>query len=459
MYYKSGILIDLSLLEKIADDGQPKPRVKIIDSSVVDKIKATTDAIRQAYNNMVEQGKTLCSENLQRETDVLLHHSSMPTRKPETVKERFDRYISESFENDVFGSKRKAACEVMSRTLSRFLRIVRREQITASEFGSEMVVSLSNFIRNEFEYVSKWEHLYETVKKRDIPTEQRKDSTVAARMKIIRAFFSMLYQRGEISKTPFDSIDKNTKKSMLREIYDTPISLTLSELDKIRKADIPEELCETRLAFLLQCATGCRIGDFTRLTMENVDIDDGIPFVHYLPRKTATQCREEIITPLVPFAVDIIRENGFSFKILRNISGKDGFSVKIKNLLKHCKIDRACVVYDENKKMGIRKPLYELASSKIARKTFVNLCASCQVDMYAAGLHSRGSKAVERYAHISLQERYKLLCYAFGGQAIKVDEELRPVAKQEKTNRVSEILKGLSSEERKELLEFLTNNP
>ena len=245
---------------------------------------------------------------------------------------------------------------------------------------------------------------------------------------------------------------------MLRESYDVPISLTLAELDKLRVADVPENLRETRDAFVLQCSIGCRIGDFQKISMDNVDVVDGVPFVHYLPTKTARQSRQELPTPLIPFAVDIINKYGFHFKILHNISGKDGYNSKIKKLIQYCKIDRLCSVYDEREKTEIRKPLYEIASSKLARKTFVNLCATCQVDMYASGLHSRSSNAVERYAHIDIQERYRLICYAFNQPLIKVDDNLQPLTNEKPTDRITAIIAGLSESEKNKLRELLGSN-
>lgn len=72
-------------------------------------------------------------------------------------------------------------------------------------------------------------------------------------------------------------------------------------------------------------------------------------------------------------------------------------------LLEHCGINRKSPVGDTESGKTKYVSVHELASTKLARKTFVNLMASWQVDLYAAGLHKRGSDAVERYAHIDLK--------------------------------------------------------
>ena len=43
------------------------------------------------------------------------------------------------------------------------------------------------------------------------------------------------------------------------------------------------------------------------------------------------------------------------------------------------------------------KSIYEVASSKLARKTHVDLMNKVQVNKYAAGLHAKNSSAVDRY--------------------------------------------------------------
>lgn len=72
--------------------------------------------------------------------------------------------------------------------------------------------------------------------------------------------------------------------------------------------------------FLLHCALGCRIGDFMKLSMSNVAVtDDGIPYVQYLPKKTMKMQndRREKKTPLMLFALGIVKRSGFKFGVLQ----------------------------------------------------------------------------------------------------------------------------------------------
>lgn len=50
-----------------------------------------------------------------------------------------------------------------------------------------------------------------------------------------------------------------------------------------------------------------------------------------------------------------------------------------------------------------------------------------QVNQYAAGLHSIGSDAVNRYTRLELRDRFLLMCAAFGQPEYKVNSNLEIV--------------------------------
>ena len=165
-------------------------------------------------------------------------------------------------------------------------------------------------------------------------------------------------------------------------------SIDKDELKKIIKAEVPQSMSEVRDIFVLHCYIGCRVNDLKSMTWDNVAVADGVPYIHYMPQKTALQQEDELATPLMQTALEILKKYDFKFPLLRNLWGKDGYNHKIKELLEHCDINRKSPVRDTETGKTKYVPIYELASTKLARKTFVNLIASCQVDMYAAGYTS-----------------------------------------------------------------------
>ena len=331
----------------------------------------------------------------------------------------------------MFGEICSKQYEVILKELKRFLIINKIEDIVPADFTADILMELALFFRDEYLYVERWRHLYEDVKKRNIPTEKRSQNTVAAKMSKMHAFFNDLEDKEEIIKSPFRKLGKERKRVVLKEQYDDPIFLYKEELLTVIEAVVPTTLQETKDAFLLQCAFGCRIGDFQSLTMDKVAVSaDGIPYIHYLPQKTKRELRSEIETPIMLYALDIIKKYRFKFSVLNYVSGKTGYNAKIKELLEYCKIDRKCKVFDENINDYTYSPLYELGSSKLCRKTHVDMMNKVQVNQYAAGLHSEGSDAVNRYTHLELRDRFILMCAAFGQPQYKVNNELEMTEKE-----------------------------
>ena len=93
----------------------------------------------------------------------------------------------------------------------------------------------------------------------------------------------------------------------------------------------------------------------------------------------------------------------------------------VKSLLQYYKIDRKVAQYNEESKQNEYIELYKVASSKLARKTHVDLMNKVQVDMYAAGLHKAGSTAVQRYTNMELKDRFALMNVAFEQTSYQVN--------------------------------------
>ena len=60
------------------------------------------------------------------------------------------------------------------------------------------------------------------------------------------------------------------------------------------------------------------------------------------------------------------------------------------------------------------RSICEVATSKLARKTHIDMLNKVQINYYAAGLHRPGSEAVFRYTGMELRDRYELIRAAFG---------------------------------------------
>ena len=461
--HRTDIIADVAILRKqFSEDGTLKPRVSVYDQELLTAITARKEVMHEAYQAMREKNQMLTSEVLTREVERILAEKDKSARasQPTLVKRMTDvfaEWIVGQYESGVFGTGRKRHYEVLQRELCRFLVMRRMKDITVKEFDGSMLHDFSIWLRDEWRFVEKYSDLYESLDERRIPREARSSNTIATKMKLLRCFFRAQEFIGEVEKTPFNMMDGSRRKAMMREKYDTPVSLTREELKTIVQAEVPLALSEVRDTFVLHCFIGCRVNDLKAMTWDNVAVVDGIPFVHYIPQKTAYQEGEEVVTPLMRTALKILKKYDFKFSLLRNLWGKDGYNSQIKKLLESCGIERKCPIRDTEAGRTKYVPVWEIASTKLARKTFVNMMASCQVDLYAAGLHKRGSDAVERYAHIDLKERFRLMCFAFDEEEYEVDDDLAIIEREKakSDDKMQAFLDGLNNDEMERLLEMM----
>lgn len=340
------------------------------------------------------------------------------------IEQRFEMYYEDAHKNGVIGSVTKKSYAVFARELRRFLIINRLVGIKTSEFSNNHILELMQFLKMEYTFVEHYIDLYKDV--RNVPTEQRVKNTIATKLKRFQAFFNEIENRDEIQINPFRKLGRKQRSQILREQYDEPVFLLKSEFMQIKEAVVPKSLQSAKDTFLLHCALGCRIGDYQRLSYDNISVEDGIPYMHYMPEKTKKDgaIRSEIKTPLLKFALDIIKKTNFDLPLLKYASGKDGYNKKIRKLIKFIGIERKVACYNEQKGINEYKSLSDIASSKLARKTHVDIMNKVQVNLYAAGLHKEGSRAVERYTSMGIEDRFILMCAAFGEDDYRVDDKL-----------------------------------
>lgn len=431
LYHKSDIRADLSDLSKFdIKTGKAKDRTRIYNEELEADIQAEISAMHTAYSRLRKSFADITAESFESEIERAKHPEQYEKNLSESLLKRFSRYIEEGHRDGMFAAKRYAAYKVMETHLTRYATIKGIREIRPAEFDAERLLDFRQFLFDEYLFVEEWPGLYTNAKDNNIPKTRRSQNTISTKMKTLQAFFTALEDTGEIDKTPFRQLGKERKHVVLRATYDAPISLTLSEVETIQAAKIPASLEETRDAFLLQCALGCRIGDYNKMKAESVAVSEaGVPYIHYLPEKTINTRKDnsELCTPLVKFAFDIVKRRGLDFSIIRYASGHEGYNKKIKDLLRECGIKREVLIYDEEKRANIRVNLYDVASNKLARKTNVELCKGCQINLYAAGLHKAGSKAVNHYTELSLWDKFVLLSSAFNQPLFKVDSNFNEI--------------------------------
>lgn len=338
------------------------------------------------------------------------------TRK-ETMVERLRRYLDEAHRDGMMGDGRYSVALGKAKKLQRFLSIINQESMPVDKFTTDMVLEFRKFLYDEYKYVSRFPDLYPRGAGSRPPQKRMKDTTVVHDLKLLQSFFAELENTDEITCSPFRKISVEKRRVMMHVMYDVPIFLRSDELRHVMTTSVPEGLQWVKDLFVLNCAIGCRIGDLLRLTPDKVAVsEEGIPYVHYMPSKTARMqtTNYEVMTPLIDPALEIINRTKFNLMGPNQKYGRQLYNQVLRQLLHFCDITRKVNLFSHEKGDNIYKPLWEVATSKLARKTHIDMLNKVQINYYAAGLHRAGSDAVFRYTNLELADRYELLKLAFG---------------------------------------------
>ena len=427
LFHKTDIKMDKEEIKQIGVNCVLNDGVRHYDHIKYKQLQQEVAYMKAAFVRMEEEGMDMTSEVFEQLITEMKNPIVEVRNSAPGIVARFNQYIDDAVRDGIFGENRAKHIRVVCDKMERFLTIKGMSKMTAQEFDQNVLMDFRNFMFDEYKYVDKHKRLYKNFRPKNLPTERLSANTVVSQMKMLQTFFTDLENRDEIMKSPFRKLGTERKRAVMKTKYDDPVFLRKDEFQKVMSAELPPSLEPARDAFVLQTAFGCRIADFQKMTMDNVGIsDDNIAYIHYLPHKTAGEqaTNTEVITPIVRFAYDIIRRTNFSLPAVKNIYGAGGYNAKIKRILETCGIDRKVPVYEESEKRNVYLPVSSLGSSKLARKTHVDMMNKVQIDMYAAGLHKVGSGAVNRYTALELKDRFSLINLAFDQKPYYVDTEL-----------------------------------
>lgn len=398
-----------------------KKAIENKESISATKINMRLDSIKgyisEAFNDAKALKIEITVEYLINQLQILSGNKRVNVIKENTFLVDFVSAYENWYKKNIIGDGRYKHYRVCTGMLERFLKINKLSNIASKDFTADMLINFQDFLFEEHTYIDKYPNVYSEISEKKLPKE-RGQNTVASKLTCVKTFFNELEEKDIIAVNPFRKIPKREREIMLKESYDEPVYLNIDELLTIINNTCPESLERVRDCFLLQCAIGCRIEDFNSLTWDNITTDSGFYNVHYVPSKTSHRSDLKAIdTPLVKFAYDILEKYKGSLHnllvpcFIGNVTGKDGYNKQIKNLLTYYEINRNVIIRKEGELKPT--PISTIASSKICRKTHVDILTKVSLNKYVSGLHEEGSKAVERYTGLNLNEKYKLYCLAF----------------------------------------------
>lgn len=388
-------------------------------------MKTTLETVYQE----AEDKDTLTSESLELLVDKKLHPENY-----EDEKVTRDRDFFNQFE---YFLQVKNYPESDNKNYITMIRMLKRFQLyktitNCSEWvldfdtiNVDTIREIEDFIRNEYRIVNHavYKVIYEEIPEGRIP-RPRGDNTIAKLMKRFRTFIKWCMKEGLLKTDPYVGYEQKSP------MYGTPYYITIEERTKIYETNLhdaweklPEEkktsikessipqLERQRDIFIFQCMIGCRVGDLIHFTKNNL-INGKIC---YIPHKTSHDRLDSIEVPLNEMAKSILKRYADKYptdqRLLPFISAQK-YNDSIKDVFLLCGITRIVTVWNSTTGKEEQHPLNELASSHLARRTFIgNLYKKVQDPNLIGKLsgHKEGSKAFLRYRAIDDEMKQNLV--------------------------------------------------
>lgn len=318
----------------------------------------------------------------------------------------FFSLINQFIEKRGYSENRKKAIITMSYALQRYELFVQKtlDKAFRLEFGTitkDIIDDIKSFLENEGDLAIEYPNVYEKIKMRFVKHNGMKNkgnNSVNSIFRRLIAFFNWCLKEEIIERSPFAGYD-----GVPIPKYGTPIYISLEERNKIANYDLSElpSVERQRDIFIFQCLIGCRVGDLVKMTAENI-INGAI---EYIPQKTKGKRPLVVRVPLNDRATALIEKykgvdtGGRLFPFI----SKARYNERIKEIFKICGITRLVTVINPTTGEEEKRPINEVASSHMARRTFVgNLYKKVKDPNLVGSLsgHAEGSKAFARYREI-----------------------------------------------------------
>ena len=328
------------------------------------------------------------------------------------TKPAFDQLFKRFLDEHKLSEVRQKNFRVIKRACLRYelyVRTTRRGQksfvLDIDTVNTDTLRDIWSFFENEHLYYELYPDLYEQVKEKRKP-KPRGENTLIDYFCRIRTFFLWCHDVAKVTNNkPFDSF-------RIEEcVYGDPVYPTLEERDKLYKADFSDdkELETQRDIFVFQSVIGCRIGDYYRMK-KNYIINGAI---EYIAGKTKDDRPITVRVPLNEIAKAILAKyKDCPGDQLLPFIGEQEYNRLIKEAFKRAGLDRMVTLLDPLTRKEVKRPLYEVASSHMARRTLIGNLYKRVKDPNLIGSLSgnkEGSKAFERYRNIDEDMKKELV--------------------------------------------------
>ncbi len=355
---------------------------------------------------------TMPSDWLKREVDKY-RHPERYAQKKEEKKLTFYELTEEYLRKKMFSDFHERGFKVLIRAVLRYEGFVRHAKSGRKDFIFDVdtvtrhdIEDFRDYLRNERELSEQYPELFKnllhsypanlvTFKNK---VEYRGENTIVKLIKKLKAFFTWLYETEKTTNRPFDGVKIGTEQA------GAPVYITIEERNQIASTSMPTKQLEAqRDIFIFQCLIGCRVGDLYKLTERNVTGR----MLTYTPHKTKNEGEQAFVArvPLIDEAMALIEKykgvdkQGRLFPFI----SQQRYNDAIKDVFTRAEITRDVEVRNALTEEMEIKPINKVASSHMARKTFIgNLYYKVQDPNLIGQMsgHVEGSRAFKRYRKI-----------------------------------------------------------
>ena len=278
---------------------------------------------------------------------------------------------------------------------------------TIEGMDKETLEDFFDYMANEKQLADEYPRIFKTIlskypaevrpQRKEHKLVERGQNTLVGHKKRLKAFFGWLNENDYSDNHPFERIKCGTEK------YGTPYYLTLEERNLIADTDLSgnPRLETQRDIFIFHCLVGCRVSDLITLKASNI-IDRTL---QYIARKTKDKKPVTISVPLNTRASTLVEKykgvdkDGRLFPFISPQKYNDA----IKEVLLACGVTRMVTILNAATGLEEQRPINEVASSHMARRSFIGNLYKQVKDPNLIGSmsgHSEGSKAFARYRSI-----------------------------------------------------------
>ena len=382
------------------------------NTELQEKLNDITEEVMRQANSM--RPEDIPAGWLQRAIDKALFPEEVAAQElhEEAKANKYFEAYEKFMEVKNFGLGRQRHYMVLYRMLKRF-QAIKKLDVTFESITPDFLRSFEQFLREEHTYfkenkkgikepIGAYKKIYERLPEVRVPG-QRGDNHIKGVFKMLRAFQYWAISQELTSNNPF-------KKYVIgADTYGTPIYITKEERDLIYQADLSSNphLEKQRDIFIFQCHIGTRLTDMYSLVTDNFGKDAQGRYLSYIPCKTKSENPRIVKVYLSKVAAEIIdKYNDPNVTSILPLISQQKYNDAIKEIFKKVGIIRMVPVINPKTGETQQKSIADVASSHMARRTFVGTLYKQVKDPNLVGKlsgHVEGSRAFARYRDIDDQ--------------------------------------------------------